>query len=276
MHSIPPHPVCARAQALPRGTSLACSRTSPSPPPPLRASRKQELRRIQVGNMVRTKRKQVCGIIVDATDLCRLVLEYAARAKRLAPAYGFVLVACGTHTKNESICATPCVENVSLFVMPHACEQPTYTASWQSLPAGLSLCVCLPCAAAAQLLRAPRVCLGAWVRGPGTACPRQSRGCSPPLSRFPDWHLCGWTERIPCGTRQNDGLWGATAATCVGSAYYLRKLSSSLHGWRSPRAAPYPRSARPQLISQVRDLPTKKRTVICWPRTKQYELRVTR
>ena len=40
----------------------------------------------------------------------------------------------------------------------------------------------------------------------------QDSGCSP---RY--WHLCGGIERIPGGTRENDGLeaglWGATAPT---------------------------------------------------------------
>ena len=44
--------------------------------------------------------------------------------------------------------------------------------------------------------------------------PRDSRGRSP---HIPGFHLCGWIERIPAGTWENDGLetgtMGAAAAT---------------------------------------------------------------
>ena len=62
---------------------------------------------------------------------------------------------------------------------------------------------------------------------PGPCTPRQSRGRRPPLNPGFQWHLYGWIERIPGGTRQNDGLEsgikGAAAATLAWNGAALKQ-----------------------------------------------------
>ena len=68
------------------------------------------------------------------------------------------------------------------------------------------------------------------------------------------WHLCGWRERIPGGTRQNDGLeTGIMGATAARSAW---------HKWGLPGGG----SAYAQVYSGLVPLLFGKPAVCTWER----------